>query len=57
MTSVCILILRINTAKKVSAAWRCKASVTADLEHAISEHIEEPDDCRMLNYNFLLRQL
>ena len=46
MTSVCIvghdtciniLIFRINTAETVFAARRIKASVTADLDHAVSQ--------------------
>ena len=51
MTSVCIvgqdtciniLIFRINTAETVFAAWRIKASVTADLDQAVSQPTEEP---------------
>ena len=53
MTSVCIvghdtciniLIFRINTAETVFAAWRIKAPVTADLDHAVSQPTEEPHD-------------
>ena len=47
MTSVCIvghdtciniLIFRVNTAETVFAARRIKASVTADLDHAVFTH-------------------
>ena len=66
MTSVCIvghdtciniLIFRINTAETVFAAWRIKASVTADLDHAVSQPTEEPNERRKLCYKFRLGQL
>ena len=66
MTSVCIvghdtctniLIFRINTAETVFVAWRIKASVTADLDHAVSQSTEEPNDRRRLCYKFWLGQL
>ena len=66
MTSVCIvghdkciniLIFRINTAETVFAASRIKASVTADLDHAVSQPTEEPNDRRKLCYKFRLGQL
>ena len=39
------------------AAWRIKASVTADLDQAVSQPIEEPNDRRRLCYKFRLGQL
>ena len=66
MTSVCfvgpdtcinILIFRINTAETVFVAWRIKASVTADLDHAVSQPTEEPNDHRRLCYKFWLGHL
>ena len=67
MTSVCIvghdtciniLIFRVNTAETVFAAWRIKASsVTADLDHAVSQPTEETNDRRKLCYKFRLGQL
>ena len=39
------------------AAWRIKASVTADLDHAVSQLTEEPNDRRKLCYKFRLGQL
>ena len=65
MTCVCIVghdtcinipIFRINTAETVFAAWRIKASVPADLDHAVSQPTEEPNDRRKLCYKFRLGQ-
>ena len=62
MTSVCIvdhdtciniLIFRINTAETVFAVQ----SVTADLDHAVSQPTEETNDRRKLCYKFRLGQL
>ena len=39
------------------AAWRIKASVTADLDHAVSQLTEEPDDRRKQCIKFRLGQL
>ena len=50
------LIFRINTAETVFAAWRIKASVTADLYHAVSQPTE-PNDRRRLCFKFRLGQL
>ena len=65
MTSVCIvghdtcvniLIFRINTAETVFAAARIKASVTADLDHAVSQLTEQPNDRLRLCFKFRLGQ-
>ena len=52
-----IPIFRINTAETVFAAWRSNASITADIDRAVSQHVEEPDDRCMLSFKFRLRQL
>ena len=56
MTRVCtvshdisIMMFRINTAETLSAARRSRAS--ADLDHAASQHIKEPNDRCMLIVN------
>ena len=36
-------------AETVFAAWRSKASIIADLDRAVSQHVEEPDDRCMLS--------
>ena len=58
MTGVCtvshdisIMMFRINTAETLSAARRSKASTSADLDHAASQHIKEPNDRCMLIVN------
>ena len=58
MTRVCtvshdisIMMFRINTAETLSAAQRSKASTFADLDHAASQHIKEPNDRCMLIVN------
>ena len=56
-TCINILIFRINTAEKVFVAWRIKAPVTADLDHAVSQLTEEPNDRRRLCFKFRLGQL
>ena len=56
-TCIRILLLRINTAVTVFAAWRSKASIIADLDRPVSQHVEEPDDRCMLSYKFRRRQL
>ena len=56
-TCISIPIFRINTAETVFAAWRSNASITADLDRAVSQHVDEPDDRCMLSYNFRLREL
>ena len=66
MTSVCIvghdtciniLIFRVNTAETVFAAWCIKASVTADLDRAVSQPTEETNDRRKLCCKFRQGQL
>ena len=57
-TCISIPIFRINTAETVCVCpWRSIASVTADLDRAVSQHVDEPDDRCMLCYKFRLRQL
>ena len=56
-TCISILIFRINTAETVFAAWRSNASITADLDRAVSQHVDEPDDRCMLSFKFRLKQL
>ena len=56
-TCISIPIFRINTAETVFAAWRSNASITADLDRAVSQHVEEPDDNCMLSFKFRLKQL
>ena len=58
MTRVCtvshdinIMMFRINTAETLSAARRSRASTSADLDHAASQHIKEPNDRCMLIVN------
>ena len=45
------MMFRINTAETLSAARRSKASTSADLDHAASQHIKEPNDRCMLIVN------
>ena len=56
-TCISIPIFKINTAETVFAAWRSYASITADLDRAVSQHVEEPDDRCMLSFKFRLKQL
>ena len=58
MTRVCtvshdisIMVFRINTAETLSAARRSRASTSADLDHAASQHIKEPHERCMLIVN------
>ena len=46
-----IMMFRINTAETLSAARRSRASTSADLDHAASQHIKEPNDRCMLIMN------
>ena len=56
-TCISIPTFRINTAETVFAAWRSNASITADLDRAVSQHVEETDDRCMLSNKFRLKQL
>ena len=58
MTRVCtvshdisIMVFRINTAETLSATRRSRASTSADLDHAASQHIKEPNERCMLIVN------
>ena len=58
MTRVCtvshdisIMVFRINTAETLSATRCSRASTSADLDHAASQHIKEPNERCMLIVN------